>query len=70
MEVEVTPAVAHAPALPAARWTVEQLFTYRLDVFGVPRRSFFSGLAHFASSAAHAERLREFAAPKGAAELA
>jgi sulfite reductase alpha subunit-like flavoprotein len=41
------------------------LFVYCLDIFGVPRRSFFEMLAYFTTNDDHTERLREFAAPEG-----
>lgn len=45
--------------------TFRDLFVYHLDVFGVPRRSFFEMLAYFTTDENHTERLREFASPEG-----
>jgi sulfite reductase alpha subunit-like flavoprotein len=69
----------HAPELPwvaregsdgrSAHLTVLDLFTNHLDVFGVPRRPFFALLSHFATNPAHKERLAEFGAAAGAADL-
>ncbi|KAI8071469.1 hypothetical protein BC940DRAFT_294536 [Gongronella butleri] len=41
------------------------LFIKHLDVFGVPRRSFFEMLAYFTCNPDHTERLREFISPEG-----
>ncbi|KAI9316606.1 hypothetical protein BX666DRAFT_2019230 [Dichotomocladium elegans] len=41
------------------------LFIKYLDVFGVPRRSFFEMLAHFTKDDNQTERLRYFATPEG-----
>ena len=67
--VEIAPAVPHAPPLPARHWTVGELFSHHLDLFGVPRRSFFATLAHFATDPQQRERLEEFASVKGASDL-
>ena len=69
MRLVISPMVAHAPPLPRAWWTVLELFTELLDVFSVPRASFFNLLSHFAIEPHHHERLAEFGAPTGAAEL-
>ena len=45
------------------------LFSRRLDLFGVPRRSFFALLAHFATDPAQSERLMEFGSASGSADL-
>lgn len=58
--LRVTPALPHAPPLRAPVLSVLELFTRHLDVFGVPRRSFFALLAHFATEPLHRERLQEF----------
>ncbi|KAL1530658.1 hypothetical protein AB1Y20_001558 [Prymnesium parvum] len=68
--VEIRAAAPHAPPLPAARWTVLELFSHHLDVFGVPRRPFFALLARFARHEAQRERLEEFGRVEGAAGLA
>lgn len=45
--------------------TFRDLFVNHLDIFGVPRRSFFEMLAHFTKDENQTERLREFASPEG-----
>ena len=65
--VSVQRTVDHAPFLDQSIWTVKDIFTNLLDVFGVPRRRFFEMLAHFATDARQAERLAEFGLPEGAA---
>lgn len=45
--------------------TFRDLFIYHLDIFGVPRRSFFEMLSYFATNEDHVERLREFISPEG-----
>ncbi|KAI8982269.1 hypothetical protein BDF20DRAFT_817613 [Mycotypha africana] len=48
----------------------KDIFIYHLDLFGVPRRSFFEMLAYFATDDLnHAERLREFASPEGQEDM-
>ncbi|KAL3910854.1 MAG: hypothetical protein SGPRY_008906 [Prymnesium sp.] len=64
--VELKPSAAHAPPLPAVGWSAFELFSYQLDVFSVPRRSFFAKLAHFASSPLQRERLEELGRVEGA----
>lgn len=49
--------------------TFRDLFVYHLDVFGVPRRSFFEMLAYFTTDENHTERLREFASPEGQEDM-
>lgn len=56
---------AHWPSI----MTFRDLFVYFLDVFGVPRRSFFEMLAYFTTDENHTERLREFASPEGQEDL-
>jgi len=60
--VRLAPAAPHTPPLPGAlgEWSVLRLFRERLDVFGVPRRSFFARLARHAQAPHEAQRLREF----------
>jgi sulfite reductase alpha subunit-like flavoprotein len=41
------------------------LFIRHLDIFGVPRRSFFEVLSYFTKDENLTERLREFASPEG-----
>lgn len=50
--------------------TLHHLVTHYLDVFGVPRRSFFEMLAHFTQDELQTERLREFASSEGQVSLA
>ncbi|KAI8393659.1 uncharacterized protein BYT42DRAFT_551807 [Radiomyces spectabilis] len=45
--------------------TFRDLFVNCLDIFGVPRRSFFEMLAYFTKDENHTERLREFNTPEG-----
>ncbi|ORZ00667.1 hypothetical protein BCR43DRAFT_452752 [Syncephalastrum racemosum] len=49
--------------------TLHHLVTHYLDVFGVPRRSFFEMLAHFTQDELQTERLREFASSEGQDEM-
>ncbi|KAL8828326.1 MAG: hypothetical protein Q9170_006655 [Blastenia crenularia] len=49
--------------------TLRQLLTYRLDIHAVPRRSFFSAIAHFTNNQTHQERLQDFTNPKYIDEL-
>ncbi|CAO3630443.1 unnamed protein product [Cunninghamella echinulata] len=49
--------------------TFRDLFTYHLDVFGVPRRSFFEMLSYFSTNEDHIERLREFISPEGQEDM-
>ncbi|KAG0163002.1 NADPH-dependent diflavin oxidoreductase 1 [Apophysomyces sp. BC1034] len=53
-----------SPRWPAVM-TFRELFIHHLDVFGVPRRSFFEMLAFFTNDGNHVERLREFTTPEG-----
>ncbi|ORX46531.1 riboflavin synthase domain-like protein [Hesseltinella vesiculosa] len=48
-----------------AAMTFRQLFIKHLDIFGVPRRSFFEMLAYFTTNPNHVERLQEFITPEG-----
>ena len=59
--------LAHAPAISHAveTTTALELFVTRLDLFSVPRRSFFALLAHFADDCMQQQRLREFGAIEG-----
>ncbi|KAI9269869.1 hypothetical protein BY458DRAFT_533609 [Sporodiniella umbellata] len=45
--------------------TLRDLLTYHLDIFGVPRRSFFEMLSYFTKDENMTERLREFTLPEG-----
>ncbi|KAJ8655971.1 hypothetical protein O0I10_008411 [Lichtheimia ornata] len=65
--VRITPASKDCklPAHWASVMTFRDLFVNHLDIFGVPRRSFFEMLAHFTKDENQTERLREFASPQG-----
>ncbi|KAG1046566.1 hypothetical protein G6F43_010955 [Rhizopus delemar] len=45
------------------------LFIRHLDIFGVPRRSFFEVLSYFTKDENLTERLREFASPEGQEDM-
>ncbi|KAI8977874.1 hypothetical protein BDB01DRAFT_726943 [Pilobolus umbonatus] len=47
----------------------KDLFIYYLDIFGVPRRSFFEMLSYFTLDSNHTERLREFTTPEGQEDM-
>ena len=49
--------------------TLRQLLTNHLDLMAIPRRSFFSMIAHFTDNKMHKERLLEFTNPKYIDEL-
>jgi sulfite reductase alpha subunit-like flavoprotein len=49
--------------------TLRSLLTYYLDITSIPRRSFFSLIAHFTNNTMHRERLLEFTNPKYIDEL-
>lgn len=49
------------------RLTLRTLLTSHLDIFSVPRRTFFEFLAYFTSDQAETEKLREFASAEGQA---
>lgn len=49
--------------------TFRDLFIYHLDIFGVPRRSFFEMLSFFTTNEDFTEKLREFASPEGQDDL-
>ena len=78
-KIKVVKREPHAPQLPSSLFsdddkgegwtTVLELFSTYLDAFGVPRRPFFSLLSHFAGKDLDKERLLEFAAAEGAADL-
>ncbi|KAI7901704.1 uncharacterized protein BX663DRAFT_513736 [Cokeromyces recurvatus] len=57
------------PAHWPSRMTFRDIFVYHLDIFGVPRRSFFEMLAYFTTTEDHTERLREFASPEGQEDM-
>ncbi|EEP79454.1 conserved hypothetical protein [Uncinocarpus reesii 1704] len=45
-------------------FTLRELLTNYLDIMAIPRRSFFSQVAHFTTDAMHKERLLEFTNPE------
>jgi sulfite reductase alpha subunit-like flavoprotein len=45
--------------------TFRDLFVKHLDIFAVPRRSFFEMLSYFVTNEDHVERLQEFISPEG-----
>lgn len=49
--------------------TLRELLTSYLDITAVPRRSFFSSIAHFTQDQSHKERLLEFTRPEYIDEL-
>ncbi|KAI9592068.1 hypothetical protein BDF19DRAFT_472185 [Syncephalis fuscata] len=49
--------------------TLRQLCQYWLDIFSVPRRSFFELTAHFAQDPEHAEKLEFFSSAEGQDDL-
>ncbi|KAL8725809.1 MAG: hypothetical protein Q9181_006275 [Wetmoreana brouardii] len=50
-------------------FTLRKLLTHHLDIRAIPRRSFFSMIAHFTYNRMHKERLLEFTDPKYIDEL-
>ncbi len=67
--VRLDAAQPHAPPLRRREMSVADLFVRQLDVFGIPRRSFFTLLARFATDEMQAERLAEFGTAAGGADL-
>lgn len=58
------------PPIPAGtNFTLRGLLTNHLDIMSIPRRSFFSHLAHYTSDPFHIERLQEFTNPEYIDEL-
>ena len=55
------PLPAHWPRYTSLR----ELCTKHLDVFSVPRKSFFEWLSHFTTSELETEKLQEFISPDG-----
>ncbi|KAI9781129.1 MAG: NAPDH-dependent diflavin reductase [Candelina submexicana] len=55
--------------LPYPQLTLRSLLTSYLDITSIPRRSFFSLIAHFTNDAMHKERLLEFTNPEYIDEL-
>jgi sulfite reductase alpha subunit-like flavoprotein len=66
-QVYPPPPVSHLLSYP--KLTLRSLLTHYLDITSIPRRSFFSVIAHFTNNAVHKERLLEFANPKYIDEL-
>lgn len=56
------PPISHLPAYPEL--TLRVLLSDYLDITSIPRRSFFSIIAHFAENPMHKERLLEFTNPE------
>ena len=52
-----------------SKLTLRYLLTNHLDIMAIPRRSFFSLIAHFTSDQFHKDRLLEFVDPKYVDEL-
>ncbi len=55
--------------MPAPGLTIRNLLTHYLDINAIPRRSFFSLIAHFTDDPDHKERLLEFTKPEYLDEL-
>ncbi|KAI2034809.1 NAPDH-dependent diflavin reductase [Ophidiomyces ophidiicola] len=53
------PVLQHRPG-----FTLRELLTNYLDIMAIPRRSFFSQIAHFTSDEMHKDRLLEFTNPE------
>ncbi|KAI8380771.1 hypothetical protein BD560DRAFT_365320 [Blakeslea trispora] len=51
------------------RMRFKDLFLYHLDIFGVPRRSFFEMLSYFTPDQNLKERLQEFSSPQGQEDM-
>lgn len=60
-----SPLPAHWPKSASPR----QLFTLYLDIFSVPRRSFFEWLSYFTISDMETEKLREYCTPEGQEDM-
>ncbi|KAH0555947.1 hypothetical protein GP486_006111, partial [Trichoglossum hirsutum] len=61
------PPISHLLSYP--RLTLRSLLIHYLDITSIPRRSFFSLIAHFTNNTMHRERLLEFTDPKYIDEL-
>lgn len=61
------PPVQNLPSYP--KLTLRSLLLNRLDITAIPRRSFFSLIAHFTDDQMHKERLLEFTNPEYVDEL-
>ncbi|KAI9729856.1 MAG: NAPDH-dependent diflavin reductase [Cirrosporium novae-zelandiae] len=61
------PPIMHV--LPYPKLTLRSLLLNYLDITAIPRRTFFSNLAHFTSDDSHKERLLEFTNPELIDEL-
>ncbi|KAI9793689.1 MAG: NAPDH-dependent diflavin reductase [Peltula sp. TS41687] len=55
--------------LPVPQLTLRNLLLHYLDITAIPRRSFFSFIAHFTDDPVHKERLLEFTRPQYLDEL-
>jgi sulfite reductase alpha subunit-like flavoprotein len=67
MQAYPPPPVPHLLSYP--KLTLRSLLTHYLDITSIPRRSFFSLIAHFTNDDMHKERLLEFTDPKYIDEL-
>ncbi|KAI0965645.1 hypothetical protein F4678DRAFT_452086 [Xylaria arbuscula] len=54
---------------PLPNSTLRQLLTHNYDITCIPRRTFFSEIAHYTEDDTHRERLREFADPSRSDEF-
>ncbi|RWA08402.1 hypothetical protein EKO27_g6706 [Xylaria grammica] len=54
---------------PRQNSTLRDLLTHNYDITCIPRRTFFSEIAHYTEDATHKERLREFADPSHSDEF-
>ena len=61
------PPIPYLP--PTPRLTLRNLLTHHLDITAIPRRSFFSLIAHFTADPMHKDRLLEFTKPEFLDEL-
>ncbi|OAX84637.1 hypothetical protein ACJ72_01001 [Emergomyces africanus] len=64
----VSASAASSPEIPfllnSPGFTLRTLLTDYLDIMAIPRRSFFSNIAHFTNDAIHRDRLLEFTNPE------
>ncbi|KAI9029394.1 hypothetical protein DFJ74DRAFT_658395 [Hyaloraphidium curvatum] len=69
MRLNPTTSTRPVPTILRGTITLRQALETYLDVFGRPRRTFFSLLSHFCSDPDRAARLREFASAEGQSDL-
>lgn len=67
--IHLTSAPLSSNVLSEGSFTLRSLLTNHLDIMSIPRRSFFSKLAHFTNDEFHRERLLEFTNPEYIDEL-